>query len=60
MCKYVPKNWPVDTADQSKQVSKSAKSVYLNNNTLQVTASQDQEGCFKARQMAYLRKKCWI
>ncbi|CQR74402.1 hypothetical protein SOV_25260 [Sporomusa ovata DSM 2662] len=60
MCKYVPKNWPVDTTNQSEQVSKPAKSIYLHNSTAQVTASQYQAGCFKARQMAYLGKKCWI
>ncbi|MBP2664149.1 MAG: hypothetical protein H6Q71_2097 [Firmicutes bacterium] len=60
MRQYIPKNWPVDDTDHSEQVNKSAKISYLKKNALQVTAPQYLEGCFKARQMAYLQEKCWI
>lgn len=60
MRQYVPENWPVDDADRSEQVSKAAKRCYQKKNSLQVTASQYLVGCFRARQMAYLRQKGWI
>lgn len=60
MRQYVPVNWPVDGTEHSWQTSKINSYAAQQNSRMQTSNSPIIAGCFKVRQLTYVKQKLWV